>query len=524
MRIAAIDIGSNSIHMVIAEGKRSGAFHVLDSEKDMIRLGAGTLRSGRLSALAIRRGLEVLRDYRRLAETHRVDKIVAVATSAVREAGNGEEFLDRVSREIGIRARAISGEQEAHLVYLAARHSINLEGRRALVVDIGGGSVELAVGTGGALEIGVSERIGILRLAERFLRSDPLSGRDRRRMEKYIGKVLDPHVKRIRAAGFESVVGTSGTILALGDLAHLARTGRRMETLHHLTVPADSLRVLSERLAATSLRQRLRMPGLDPARADVIVAGAILLDQILTRLRVKELVLSEWALREGILLNYILGHPRTLERAEAYPDVRRRSVVELAERFQYDEPHCRQVASLALALFDGTRRRHGLDGQARALLEHASWLHDIGHRISHLRHHRHSYYLIKNGGLRGFTPMEIEIIANVARYHSQGRPRKKHAAYAALPAAARRTVRVLAGCLRLAEALDRGHRQRVETLTVSPRGPRLTVRLASARDVDLELWGGGRRTELLEKALGTTIRFARSGGETPAPRRREGRS
>jgi exopolyphosphatase/guanosine-5'-triphosphate,3'-diphosphate pyrophosphatase len=249
---------------------------------------------------------------------------------------------------------------------------------------------------------------------------------------------------------------------------------------------------------------------MDPARADIITAGAILLDVVLTRLRVKEVVLSEWALREGILLNYIHGHPRSLERAETYPDVRRRSVVELAERFHYDEDHCRHVAKLALALFHGTRRLHGLEEPAGNLLEHAATLHDIGHRISHVRHHRHSYYLIKNGGLRGFTPVDIEILANVARYHSQGRPRKKHTAFASLPGPARRSVRVLAGCLRLAEALDRGHRQRVRGLSVVRREGALTVRLESAREVDLELWGGRRRTQLLEEALGVRIHFARA--------------
>jgi exopolyphosphatase/guanosine-5'-triphosphate,3'-diphosphate pyrophosphatase len=257
---------------------------------------------------------------------------------------------------------------------------------------------------------------------------------------------------------------------------------------------------------SSDLKARLKTPGLDESRADIIVAGAIVLDTILQELGVRELILCEWALREGILLDYIHGHRRSLARAETYPDVRRRSVVSLAERCQWPEKHARKVAELALALFDGTAGRHGLGAAERSLLEYAALLHGIGHHISYLGNHKHTYYLIKNGGLRGFTPVEVEILARVARFHRRGRPRKKHPELAALTRDQRRIVEVLAGHLRLADALDRSHRQIVRGLQVGGRGRTLRVRCDVSADPALELWAVPRRAELLERVLGMTIK------------------
>jgi exopolyphosphatase/guanosine-5'-triphosphate,3'-diphosphate pyrophosphatase len=243
----------------------------------------------------------------------------------------------------------------------------------------------------------------------------------------------------------------------------------------------------------------------------------VVLDTILQELDVRELILCEWALREGILLDYLHGHGRSLARAEAYPDVRRRSVISLAERCRYHEKHARKVAELSLAVFDATRKRHGLGEDERALLEYAALLHDIGHHISYLGHHKHTYYLVKNGGLRGFSPLEVEVLANVARYHRAGRPRKKHPGFGALPRSQRRVVEVLAGLLRLADALDRSHRQIVRGVEVGGRGRTLRIRCEVTADPALELWGVPRRAELLERVLDVTVKVeAASAGEAEA--------
>ncbi len=504
MRLAAIDLGSNSVHMVLADTDRAGAFRVVGREKEMVRLGARSLSKGRLSAAAMKRAIEVLGRYKKLAESAGADKVVAVATSAVREASNGEEFLEAIGRELDVWPRAISGDEEARLIYLAALHSIHLEGRRALVVDIGGGSVELALGRGDALELAVSEKIGVLRLVERFVKTDPLSTRNDTRLVKHLDERLKPAVERIRTAGFDVVVGTSGTILALGALA-LERGGEVPDTLHHATVPVAEIHSLRRWLSATDVKARLKIPGLDETRADIIVPGAVLLDTILQRLGAREIILCEWALREGILLDYIHRNPRAVARAEAYPDIRHRSVVSLAERCNYDEQHARKVAQLALDLFDATVRRHRLGPDLRSLLEFSALLHGVGHHISFRGHHKHAYYLIKNGGLRGFTPREIDVLANVARYHRR-HPRKKHAPFSALPRAERRAVEVLSAHLRLADSLDRSHRQVVKGLTVKSRGDSLVVQAHVAGDTSLELWGMSRQAGLLSRVLGARVK------------------
>jgi exopolyphosphatase/guanosine-5'-triphosphate,3'-diphosphate pyrophosphatase len=275
-----------------------------------------------------------------------------------------------------------------------------------------------------------------------------------------------------------------------------------------VAVAAEQVHAARKWLVSTDLKTRLKGPGLDEARADIIVAGAVVLDTILTELGVREITLCEWALREGILLDYMQGHRRSLARAEAYPDVRRRSVVSLAERSQWHEKHARKVAELSLALFDATAKRHGLGDGDRALLEYAALLHDIGHHIAYLGHHKHTYYLIKNGGLRGFSPLEVELVATVARYHRRGRPRRKHPEFGALRRADRRRVAVLAGHLRLADALDRSHRQIVRGLKVSGRGRALRLDLEVTADAALELWAVPRRAELLERTLGVTVKVA----------------
>jgi exopolyphosphatase / guanosine-5'-triphosphate,3'-diphosphate pyrophosphatase len=304
MRIAAIDMGSNSFHMVIVES-RAGAFQLIEREKEMVRLGERTLSRGRLCADAMRRALDTLREYKRLAEAQRVDKLLVAATSAVREAQNGEDFLDRVGREIGVWPRVVSGQEEARLIYLAALHSIHLEGQRALVVDIGGGSVELALGRGQRIAWAVSEKLGVLRMTERFVTSDPLSPRDERRLAAHVRDRLAAHAERARSAGFDIVVGTSGTILALGSLAHAAVSGSPPESPHHVTVPAAALRDLRKRLVASTFKDRRHLPAMDERRADIIVAGAVVLDTILDAVQAKEIVLCDWALREGLLIDYL---------------------------------------------------------------------------------------------------------------------------------------------------------------------------------------------------------------------------
>jgi exopolyphosphatase/guanosine-5'-triphosphate,3'-diphosphate pyrophosphatase len=486
MRIAAIDIGTNSVHMIVVRVRPDLSFEVIDREKVMVRLGAGGLDGKALTTEAMTAALQALSKFKRLAESHRVDQILAAATSATREAHNGGEFLARVERETGIRPRVIAGAEEARLIHQAAVYGVDVGGGRAAVVDIGGGSVEITLGTATAIQLARSFKIGVIRLTERFVKSDPLSERDERKLSKFILGEIDRHCDQITSIGFDRVIGTSGTILSLGAVAATAARGAPPSELRNLHVSAKQIRRLRKTVSTLDLEGRLALPGMDPRRADLVVAGAILVDTILRRLGAGELVLCDLALREGLVLDYIRRNKRQIAQVDRIPDVRRRSTLELAERCNYYSEHAQQVVRLALALFDQTRAVHQLTDREREWLEFAALMHDLGALISFARHHRHSYYLIKNGDLRGFHPDQE---------------------YADLSGPLRRTVRTLASILRVAESLDRSHAQVVSALELRDRGDDMLLQLSTQADAELEVWATNRHLRPFEQIVGKPVRL-----------------
>jgi exopolyphosphatase/guanosine-5'-triphosphate,3'-diphosphate pyrophosphatase len=507
MRIAAIDIGTNSVHMLIVRVREDLSFEVIDREKVMVRLGAGGLDGRALTAEAMSAALQALSKFRRLAESRQVDAVIAAATSATREARNGGEFLARIESETGIRPRVITGLEEARLIHQAAVYGVDVASGRAVVIDIGGGSVEITLGTGSDVQLARSFKVGVIRLTERFVRTDPLSPRDERRMTRHILEEVDRHCEQITTAGFDRVIGTSGTILSIGTVAATMSRGAPPAELRNLRLSAKQIRRVRKTVSKLDLEQRLAMPGLDPRRADLTVAGAVLVDTLLRRLGADELTLCDLALREGLVLDYIRRNRRKIARVDAIPDVRRRSTLELAERCNYQADHAQHVGRLALALFDQTRGMHGLSDREREWLEFSSLMHDIGAHISFVRHHRHSYYLIKNGDLRGFHPDEIEVMALVARYHRRGTPKRSHDDYAQLPGALRRTVRILSSILRVAESLDRSHGQVITALDVQDRGEDLLLNISTNGDAELEVWAAGKNLRPFEQLLRKPVRM-----------------
>ena len=503
MRVAAIDIGTNSIHMLVVRVREDLSFEIIDREKAMVRLGAGGLDGRALTSEAMNNALQALVKFQRIAKARQVDAVIAAATSATREARNGGEFLGRIERETGIRARVITGADEARLIHQAAVYGVDVGSGRAVVIDIGGGSVEITLGTANNVQMARSFKLGVIRLTERFVRGDPISERDERRLVKHIHDEIDRYCSQITAAGFDRVIGTSGTILSIGTVAATMSRGALPADLRNLRVTAKQIRRVRKTASRLDLEQRLTMPGLDPRRADLMVAGVILVDTILRRLGAEELTLCDLALREGLVLDYVRKNKRRIARVDAIPDVRRRSTLELAERCNYDAAHAQHIARLALALFDQTRAFHGLTDREREWLEFASLLHDIGAHISFVRHHRHSYYLIKNGDLRGFNPEEIEVLALVARYHRRGTPKSSHDDYAGLPAPRRRAVRILASILRVAESLDRSHGQVISSLDLQDAGDSMALRIHTQAnaDAELELWATARYLKPFEKLV-----------------------
>jgi exopolyphosphatase/guanosine-5'-triphosphate,3'-diphosphate pyrophosphatase len=507
MRVAAIDIGTNSIHMIVVEIRPDFSFGVIDREKEMVRLGAGGLDGRALTPEAMHAALQVLSKFRRLAESHQVDQVIAVATSATREAENGGEFLRAITQQIGIRPRVISGTEEARLIHQAAVYGVSLPGDTVVVIDIGGGSVEATRGSGTTVDVGRSFKLGVIRLTERFVKSDPLDSKDERKLTRRIDAEIGRYLDQIARAGFDRVIGTSGTILSLGAVVAAAGGRAPGTTLRNRRIPAKHLHRVRKELVSLTLEQRLRVPGLEPRRADLAVAGAILLDEIVRRLGADDITLCDLSLREGLILDYIARHRKEIAQADRYPDVRRRSVFELAERCNYWPEHAQQVARLGVALFDQTRAIHGLTDREREWLEYASILHDVGVHISYERHHKHSYYLIKNGQLRGFEPEEIEAIALVARYHRQATPKRTHEGFGELRRGARRTVRTLAAILRLAESLDRSHAQVVGGVELHDRGDDDLLQVRANGDAELELWSAARHAAPFERLTGKPLRI-----------------
>ncbi len=507
MRIAAIDIGTNSVHMIVVRVRPDLSFEVIDREKAMVRLGAGGLDGKELTTEAVGAALQALSKFKRLAESHTVDVILAAATSATREARNGGEFLSRIEAETGIRPRVITGAEEARLIHLAAVYGVDVGGARAVVVDIGGGSTEITLGTATSVQAARSFKIGVIRLTERFVKSDPLSGRDEQKLTKHIVSEIDRHCEQITSTGFDRVIGTSGTILSLGTVATAMSDGAIPSELRNLRVGAKQIRRLRKEVVGLSLAQRLTIPGLDPRRADLVVAGGVLLDTILRRLGAEDITLCDLALREGLVLDYIRRNSKHIAHVDSIPDVRRRSALELAERCNYYAEHAQQVVRLALAIFDQTRTVHGLTDREREWLEFAALLHDIGSLISYERHHRHSYYLIRNGDLRGFDPDEIEVVALVARYHRRGTPKRSHEEYSRLPSPLRKTVRTLASILRVAESLDRSHTQTIAGLDFRDRGADALLQIKTTGDAELEVWATNRHLQPFEALLGKPVRL-----------------
>jgi exopolyphosphatase/guanosine-5'-triphosphate,3'-diphosphate pyrophosphatase len=516
VRLAAIDVGTNSVHMVIAEVRRDGRIDVVDRMKEMVRLGRDVFRTGRLTTESMALAARALGTFGRLARARGVKRIRAVATSAVREARNGEAFVRRLRRQTGVPVRVISGHEEARLICRAVLHAAGADERPRLMVDVGGGSVELALLERGRARWLCSLPLGVARLSQRFLRHDPPLAREVKRLERHLEDELGPWLARARRADVEELVGTSGTITALISMTRAAR-GEETGRLDGVRADAAEIARLRRRVVRAAAEARLEMPGVDAKRVDQLPAAVVLLDLILRRARVETVGLCSWALREGLLLE--LARLPQGRRATAR-QARLGAVERLARRWAGGNAHGRHVARLAVALFDGTAELLDLAPESRELLEYGALLHDIGHAVSHDRHHRHTAYLIRNGEFPGFTTREVEIIAETARHHRKQIPKASTPELQALPPEARWTVRALAGLLRIADALDRTHTGVLREAAVVTSPKRLVLELdAGGRDADLELWAAERRVDLLSRLVDRPVRLRVRARGTSARRR-----
>jgi exopolyphosphatase/guanosine-5'-triphosphate,3'-diphosphate pyrophosphatase len=507
--LAAIDIGTNSVHGLVArmaDGDGGPRFEIVEREKEMVRLGSSGGDMRELDTDAIDRAVAALDRFRQVAEVHGAP-VTAVATSAVREAENRDALIDRAWSEAGVHVNVISGLEEARLIHLGVLQAVPVFDQRILLCDIGGGSTELLVGERGDVVVARSLKLGAIRLTRRFFDGRLIHPGALDACRRHVRSTIAPFAREVRQLGVEVAVGSSGTIEALAEMAAVRATGTRPRSVANLTLTTAELdAIVVELVDAPTAEARAELPGLDAGRADIILAGAVILEQVLHELDLPEVVVSDYALREGVLLDaWQRRHGGSLHHLS---DLRRQSVLGLAALMDEDQPHSVQVARLALELFDGTAERHGLGDDSREILEASALLCNVGMFLSHAQHHKHSYYVIRGTDrLTGFNDEEVERMALVARYHRKSEPRPKHPEFAALSDASQQEVRVLAGLLRVAIGLDRNHAARVASVGVKDKGDRVVLRVAPApgEDVSLELYAAASRRGLLETALDTTV-------------------
>ena len=504
-RVAAIDVGTNSIHMIIVEQQRRG-FRVIDKEKEMVQLGRDSLEGRPLTDAAIARGVDALKKMAAVAARWEVNEVVAVATSAIREAPNGAAFIEAAQSAAGIEIRVISGEEEADYIYRAVRASVDFQGGTAVVIDIGGGSVELILGTHDEVFLTATEPVGSLRVSQRFGLEEAVTPAEVAACRKYVRRRLKKPLAQMVALGFDFSVGTSGTIMALATLASAHRDSLA-SGLSWLS--RNRLRDVIDHLTPLSASARARQFDIDERRARTLLGGAIVLDEILRGLDVEQIRACDAALREGIIESL-----RERDRTKADPpkagSVRRSSVMALAERSSVERAHATHVAQLALRIFDQTSDLHRLNTGERELLEYAALLHEVGMHVSYQSHQRHSYYLISHAGLRGFTGDQVALVANIARYYRKSPPSEQDENFARLPPPQQDIVKRLTAILRVADALDRGRQRAVRDIHIDTDKKRVRFRVRLRDDAEVELEAAEKRARYFGKVFKRNVEFESS--------------
>ena len=514
MRLGVLDIGSNTAHLSIVEGWADGTFRPLMDRRAVLRLADAAFPSMEMPEEAAQRLIATVGEMRAVATEQRVAALVAFATSAIREARNGMSVLGVLREATGVPVRVLPGVEEARLTYLAARTWATFSARRLLVLDIGGGSLEVAGGEGEHPEIADSLPLGATRLTRRFVHSDPPDEQELAALRVHGLSLLGPLADRVRERDWDVVCATSKTFRTLATVAEwlpdipspsaaFGFAGIDGRTAPMLT--AEAVNLVAGHLARTSQRERMRLKGLDRLRAGTVIAGSQLAALAMQAFGLQRLVLAPWALREGVIIDYLRREAAAVEE-QTGEHPRLAAIVAFARRYAWDEPHARRVTDLALSLFDQTVELHGLGPEERDLLQFAGLLHDVGTAVAQSAHHKHSLYIIGNADIEGFTPHELELIANIARYHRKALPSDHHVEYMSLSDDDRRLVRRLGALLRLADSLDLDHFQLVEGVRLVGGGGTLTLELQARDEPQMALWAAERLSDLFELEFRRRVR------------------
>ena len=514
-RIAAIDIGTNSFHLLVAAvDPKLRTFRIIQAEKATTRLGERDPETGELTEAAMQRGLETLRQFRDLAASHRVEQIVTAATSAVREAPNGRDFLQTILDDLGMEVDLVSGPEEARLIYLGVLSGMPFGDRPHLLLDIGGGSTELILADGRDARALTSTRVGAVRLQRDFVRDDPMPPQRRSFLQAFIQGSLEPAVdkvrRRIKPGETPVLVATSGTAMAIGSLA-ASEEERPPRKLHGYRVTRQRLNKVVDRLITMTPAQRRELAPINDRRAEIIVPGALILQTTMKMLGVEEFVLSERALREGLIVDWMLRQGLLEDRFSFQSSIRQRTVLHQVQRFAVNQSRAERVASHALSLYDATRGvMHDDSGEGRELLWAAAMLHTCGQHINISAYHKHTWYLIRHGELLGYSEAEHLMVAAIARYHRRSLPKKRHESWQLVATRDnRRCVHQMALLLRLAAALDRRPEPVISALRIHAVKGSLDLEIVPERvnqNVSLEQWSLEGCAEVVKEAVGVNLR------------------
>jgi exopolyphosphatase/guanosine-5'-triphosphate,3'-diphosphate pyrophosphatase len=503
-RIAAIDIGTNSFHAVIVDVYPDGSFYTIDKLKEMVLLAEKGF-DNRLSDAAVERALSALHKIKTLCDHQGAERILAYATSAIREAENGGELIQRVIDEIGIKIIAIPGRVEAELIGLAVQHGVEMPASPSLIMDVGGGSVEYIIANKEKFFHLSSKKLGVARMTARFVEHDPISKEEIQTLRKQFQTNLTDVAQSFASHRASMLIGSSGTMENIALMIAYRKDKTPNMSVNELEFTATEFFHLYDDVIEMGYDERAKLKGLDEKRISLLPAGLVLLNYVLKTFGIKRIKISSQALREGIILRYINQEMTYLKETEFIESPRRRSVMELVNKCNWHEVHSKHVAKLALQLFDNFQEELGLSDTDRELLEYASFMHDIGYHISHRKHHKHALYIIRNSDLKGFKEHEIEIMANVSRYHRRSTPKSRHKHYDKLPKSEKKRVKELSAILRIADGLDRSHYQNVQGMTIEKTPDQVTINIKTESDPQLEIWGAMRKNVLFEEVTGRTL-------------------
>ena len=508
MLLGAIDVGTNSIHLIVVEmDPRFGTSRTILKAREMVRLGGGdALARGHLSKKAVQRGVAAIAKFAEAARAAGASDIRAVATSAVREASNRDEFLAAVRATSGVSVEVLDDVEEARLIHLGVSRGFPLGGRVACIFDIGGGSTEFIVGDEDRPFFLHSVRLGSLRLFDEYLVDESALTLGCRALDRFVRATLAPVAARLADYQFDALIGTSGTVLGLAAL-DAAEHGMPSQRAHGYVLRLDRLRALQAKMTKLTPAERRKMPGMNPRRSDIIVAGNSIVIAVMEMLGREELVVSERALREGLVVDYL---ERNIAVARKLGDERTRRFDEahaLARRFGGMGVHENHVAALALQLFDGLTDVHRFEPAERDVLFAAALVHDVGRAISSSAHHKHSAYIVRNAGLPGWRREEVDLIASIVRYHRKSPPKPTHPEWIDATPALRAKIEGLAAILRIADGLDRRHLGVVTSVAPAVSAAGVRFRIEALQDVSPEVEGAAFKADLFERAFGRPVSF-----------------